>query len=352
VRYIFIVQGEGRGHLTQAIATRDLLERRGHRVVAMLAGTRGPGTLPAYFLERAGCPVTTFDSVYFLFPRAGGRARFARTVARHVARLPALARSVLFLRRRLAAGDADAVINFYEVLAGVTYALFRPRLPCACMAHQYLFLHPAFVFPPDASRLELRALLLFTRLTAARAARVLALSFREMPASGRIRVIPPRVRQEVMRLERGDDGYILGYLLDAGFAAGVTAWHERHPDVPLRFFWNKPGAPPVTRVDDTLTFHQLDATAFIERMARCRGYASTGGFESICEAMYLGKPVLMVPAHVEQECNAFDAVTAGAGVSSPRFDLSLLLDYLPSYRPSPRFVAWADRADDLLMSEL
>lgn len=30
------------------------------------------------------------------------------------------------------------------------------------------------------------------------------------------------------------------------------------------------------------------------------------GFESVCEAMYLGKPLLMVPAHIEQDCNISD----------------------------------------------
>lgn len=51
-------------------------------------------------------------------------------------------------------------------------------------------------------------------------------------------------------------------------------------------------------------------------MAGCKAYASTAGFESICEAMYLGKPVLMVPAHIEQDCNAYDAMKAGAGIIS------------------------------------
>lgn len=45
-------------------------------------------------------------------------------------------------------------------------------------------------------------------------------------------------------------------------------------------------------------------------MAGCKAYASTAGFESVCEAMYLGKPILMVPAHIEQDCNAYDAKKA------------------------------------------
>ena len=45
-------------------------------------------------------------------------------------------------------------------------------------------------------------------------------------------------------------------------------------------------------MDETLSFHQLDDVKFLNYMAGCRAYASTAGFESICEAMYLGKPVL------------------------------------------------------------
>lgn len=39
-------------------------------------------------------------------------------------------------------------------------------------------------------------------------------------------------------------------------------------------------------------------------MQGCSGYVTTAGFESVCEAMYLGKPVMMIPTHVEQEINA------------------------------------------------
>ncbi|MDR0765536.1 MAG: glycosyltransferase [Odoribacteraceae bacterium] len=352
MKFLFVVQGEGRGHLTQALATRETLTRAGHEVTGILVGKRRGTTLPPFFVARAGVPVETFDSVYFVYSRKGKGAMFARTIARHAACWPAYARSVWWLRRRLRECDADVVINFYEVLAGVTYALFRPRVPCVCVAHQYLFLHPGFVPPPRVNRLEAHTMLLFTRLTAARATRLLALSFREMPGHGKIRVIPPRVRQEARQLETSDGGYVLGYLLDAGFATRVVEWHERFPDVPLRFFWKQEDAPAVTRVDDTLAFYQLDDVAFLEQMAGCMAYACTGGFESVCEAMFLGKPVMMVPAHVEQSFNAFDATRSGAGVAARSFDLSVLLDYLPHHVPSPAFVEWTNRSDSVLLDEL
>ena len=92
-------------------------------------------------------------------------------------------------------------------------------------------------------------------------------------------------------------------------------------------------------------FHPLDDKAFLEHMAGCRAYASTAGFESICEAMYMGKPILMVPAHIEQECNAHDAMLAGAGIVSDEFDLGKLLEFAGNYQPDSRFVFWVNNIE-------
>ena len=35
MKFLFIVQGEGRGHLTQAITLEEILRRNGHEVVAV-----------------------------------------------------------------------------------------------------------------------------------------------------------------------------------------------------------------------------------------------------------------------------------------------------------------------------
>ena len=95
-----------------------------------------------------------------------------------------------------------------------------------------------------------------------------------------------------------------------GYADEVKEWHKSHPDQEAHFFWDKKTAPPVFRVNDRLTFHRINDVKFLEYMQGCSGYVTTAGFESVCEAMYLGKPVMMIPTHVEQEINAADAVGA------------------------------------------
>ena len=40
MKFLFIVQGEGRGHFTQAITLEDMLLRNGHQVVFLSAKVR------------------------------------------------------------------------------------------------------------------------------------------------------------------------------------------------------------------------------------------------------------------------------------------------------------------------
>lgn len=102
-------------------------------------------------------------------------------------------------------------------------------------------------------------------------------------------------------------------------------------------------------MDDTLSFHQLDDVKFLRYMAGCKAYATTAGFESVCEAMYHRKPMLLVPAHIEQRINAADALASGAGIEAAGFDLDRLVDYLArpdAPRPDAGFRAWVDSAEE------
>lgn len=346
MKYLFIVQGEGRGHLTQALTLEERLRAEGHEVVEVLVGKSRQRELPAFFAARLRAPLRRFESPNFLPAPADQRNKLGRSVAYNLTRLNAFVRSVAFIRRRIRATGAEVVVNFYELLTGLTWLLCPPRgVRHVCIGHQYLFLHPDFRLPPGSSRGQLWLLRLFTRLTAVGACRKLALSFTRMPDAPRegICVVPPLLRREVMELRAGGPAdYVLGYMVNAGFAVQVRTWHRTHPYVPLRFFRDSRGEHIVRREDATLSFHPLDDRAFLKAMAGCKAYATTAGFESICEAMYLGKPVLMVPAHIEQECNAYDAARAGAGIVADRFELDGLLNFCQTYRPDPSFVFWAN----------
>ena len=93
---------------------------------------------------------------------------------------------------------------------------------------------------------------------------------------------------------------------------------------------------------------------FTDLMSRCKGYISTAGFESVCEAMYLQKPVLMIPvdSQYEQACNAIDGEIAGAGIKGSSFNVSMLINFLPDYMPDDNFYRWVEKAETIFLEEL
>jgi UDP-N-acetylglucosamine:LPS N-acetylglucosamine transferase len=76
----------------------------------------------------------------------------------------------------------------------------------------------------------------------------------------------------------------------------------------------------------------------------------TAGFESVCEAAFLGKAVLMVPldGHHEQALNAVDAEQAGVAIAHRDFDLNAL-SRLPERVDHEWFRAWCLEADARLL---
>lgn len=346
MKFLFIVQGEGRGHLTQAIALEDILRRNGHEVVEVLVGQSKSRRLPGFFSRSMQAPIKRFASPNFLPAPANCRVCLWRSVVYNLTQIPAYLHSMRFINRCIRKSGADVVVNFYELLAGLAYFCFRPQVPQVCIGHQYLFLHRDFRFPPSQNFMGLWMLRFFTRMTCLGARERLALSFHEMgdDEGARIRVVPPLLRREVLVSEVSEGNYLHGYVLNAGFGEYIKQWHAAHPDVSLHFFWDKADEPDVCTVDANLTFHRINDVEFLRYLSGCKAYATTAGFESVCEALYLGKPALMVPAHIEQECNAYDAARAGAGIAGHDFDMQQLLDYCDTYKPSKTFRHWARSA--------
>ncbi|MGN1218870.1 MAG: glycosyltransferase family protein [Phocaeicola sp.] len=353
MKFLFIVQGEGRGHLTQAITLENVLLRSGHEVVEILVGKSESRRIPGFFTRSVHAPVKQFVSPNFLPTPANKRVNITRSVLYNIAKVPEYLRSMHYINERIIKTGADMVINFYELLTGLTYFLYRPAVPQVCIGHQYLFLHKDFEMP-EKHKIGMKLLNMFTRLAALGAKEYLALSFRSMKddKSKRIKVVPPLLRRDVFRQEVTNGDYIHGYMVNSGFSECIMRWHKEHPETPLRFFWDRWEETPVKKIDETLSFYQLDDVEFLRQMSGCKAYASTAGFESVCEAMYLGKPLMMVPAHIEQECNAYDAMKSSAGIVDDDFDLAKLLKFAETYKPDTKFREWVNSAEYMIVNEL
>jgi uncharacterized protein (TIGR00661 family) len=353
MRYVFIVQGEGRGHMTQAITLRNILVSNGHEVVEILMGTSPNRVIPSFFVEKINTTINTFQSPNFSPIKRNKKQSTLKSILFNIPRIHHYVSSVRFIHKRIKTLNPDRVINFYDVLGGITYQIFKIQNPMICIAHQYIFMHQDFKFPKK-SKSEIAGLLLFTKLTCLKATKVLALSFgnfREFHEPT-FSLVPPLLRQEVINAQSEKGDFILGYILNPHFETQIREWHTQHPEFALRFFWDNKTADEITQIDNTLSFYKLNDVKFIDNMKSCMAYATTGGFESICEALYLEKPVLMVPAHIEQECNVVDAMNVGAGIYSKEFDIMKLIEFTQNYHPSIDFKPWVLGAEEIYIQHL
>ena len=356
MKVLFIVQGEGRGHLTQAISFRQILHSAGHEVATVLVGKAEGREIPTFFTEQIHSPVFSFFSPSLFYNGNKGSICVGRTIRTHLLRSATYTASLRTIHKQVQAIQPDLIVNFYEILGGLYKFAYRSRVPMVCVAHQYLLLHPQFPFPKN-SWLSRQIVNINSRLTALGAEQKLALSFRRFKSETQygLTVVPPLLRREIRELEPTNENFVLVYMTHPSLSRQIVAWHEQHSQLPLHCFWDNPEAPEEQRVDDTLTFHRLNGPKYLRMMASCRALVTTAGFESVCEAMYLGKPVLMVPVqkHFEQACNAVDGVLSGAGASSRTFDLSVLFDFLPYFQsPKEEFQAWCQESDRLFVKHL
>jgi uncharacterized protein (TIGR00661 family) len=356
IRVLFAVQGEGRGHLTQSISLQNILLEQGYDIAGVLLGSSRMRQIPDFYFQKIKSEITRFESPNFLPDKKGKGIRVFPSIFYTLWNLPTFWRNMKMIDRKIKELKPDVLINFYDPLIGLYYMLFRPKTPMICIAHQYIFHHPQFRFPAKGFFWEQVSLRNFTDLTAARAKCRLALSLYPLPdyPKKKINVIPPLLRKEVYEQPVTSGNYILVYLLNAGYMEEITRWSDAHPDVPLHCFTDKKEVKDSWQYSPSLTFHQLNDRRFVELMAGCKAFASTAGFESICEAMYFGKPVLMVPVagHFEQFSNARDAARAGAGIYDSVFNLDKLIDYLPKHQYNSAYKDWADSSQALILKHL
>jgi uncharacterized protein (TIGR00661 family) len=351
--FIFAIQGEGRGHLTQAISVYEMLVSRGFKVHAVLVGSSKRRELPEFFKKKISVPIISFQSPNFTTDPKNKSIRLLPSIWKSLRHIKQYSESLRLIHHTVKTYKPDAIINFYEPLAGWYARKHKSEVRHICIGHQYIYLHPRFEFPKGkwVDKMVIRN---YTKLTSLGADALLALSFYPLPPAPnqRLKVLPPLLRKEVFEQDIHQQPFLLAYVLNAGYMQDIINWHKNHPEVELHCFTDSKAVKGKWRYDDTLCFHSLDDKKFLTMMASCKGLVCTAGFESVCEALYLGKPALMIPVggHYEQFCNARDAVKAGAGIYDTEFNIERLLEFIPQYKVSEDYRCWIKGVEQEVLS--
>lgn len=354
--FVFAVQGEGRGHLTQAIAVYEMLTRKGHQVSAVLIGSSRRREIPAFVKERIHAPIITYPSPNFVTDKENKSIRIGKTIRQNLLQWKQFQKSISLIKEVLRQHQPDIVLNFYEPLIGLG-SFFKPLHPnIVSIAHQFIYLHPEFQFPAGGNTSDQLAIKQYTKLTAKGSSKLIALSFYPLQQQfyKNIIVSPPLLRKEVAAQEQYDGAHLLVYLLNSGYMQDIINWNKANPQTEIHCFTDSATVKGKWQYSDTLCFHSLDDQKFLRYMAGAKAMVTTAGFETVCEAMYMNKPVLMVPVkgHFEQWCNARDGAKAGAGIYADGFDLDALLSYLPQHSPQQQFAAWTAETKKLILNVL
>ncbi len=357
LRALFIVQGEGRGHLTQALAFASILKKAGHSICKSVVTDGVDGIIPDFFEEGLGAPLIQVPSGHFFINQENRSIDWGRTLVSYTMRSTKLNHSFTILSDLIRDEQPDIIINFFEPLAAFFMLRERPKIPMVAVGHQYMFLHPTYQFP-EGFEVQKISSIAFTRLVGLGAERRFALSLYDAPPlpDKKIIVMPPLLREELFSLPHGvAEPFFLIYLYHHSLGEDLIAWHEKNPSYKLHCFWNNEEAEKIWHYSDHLAFHHLHGRRFLDMMARCQGIATTSGFETLAEALYLGKPLMLNPLnrHFEQYCNVIDGTKMGAAIQTSDMNLDRLINFIPQYNfDATEYRSWVSQAEEMYVREV
>ena len=335
-RCLFIVQGEGMGHMSQAMALKEHLEEAGHTSDGIFLGGRPNHKVPDYYQLCFAEKLHTFQSPWFLRTPNKKGIYIGRTLLFNFLRFPAYISEVRRLRREIELLRPDVVFNFYDVVGALALRKTATGIRRIGIGHHF-FLHLDNYQCDKGSSWHRWLLKRLTSLIMLSCDRVLALSYREIQGSSVIEVVPLLVRRRFREMQYRPGNRYLAYFLNEGLLYDLVLLARKLPDFQVDLFTS---LKPDMVLPAGITLHPYDADNFSSFMASCRGLITSAGFDAAAEAAFHGIPLAVIPTrnHFEQGCNGVDIMRSGIGVAVSKIEKEMLEQMKPS--ESVKYRAW------------
>jgi len=341
-RCLFIVQGEGKGHMSQALALKEYLHEAGHTVDAVLLGIRSPDAVPEYFKNVFSDSLHTYSGPWFLRTPNKKGIYVGRTILYNLTRSLVYFKAIGRIRKLIKVTRPDVIFNFYELLGALAMRKTAPGIKIIGIGHHfYLYLNSSLCKSGPAWHRFL--LKMHTSMILNSCSRVMALSFRKEPGSDKIQVVPPLIRKEFREMSYVPGDRYLVYLLQEGFFYELVQLARNNPGFKADLFTS---LNPEIEIPAGIRLHPFDAKKFSNLMASCKGLICTAGFDTAAEAACQGIPLVVIPSqnHFEQRCNGEDIMANGIGLTASRIDQGVV-DQMKAWN-SREYRAWVNLAGE------
>lgn len=328
MRIAYGIHGYGRGHATRALTLLPRLQTR-HDLLIIAGGD-------AYDLLRPQYPVQRIPTFRYEYGKGANRSNAKTFLRNFPSALDLLLKGPAFetVRELLEEFAPDVVISDAE--AWTHHAAKDLGIPRIGIDHFGIIAYCENPMPWYDRVYSMGDVTSYLRLMAEPERVIVSSFYSAPPRRDGVRVVGPLLRPEVRRAatSRRDSESLLVYL-----NKGQHQLTERveaaiqETGLPVRLY-----GCDAQRPRGNITFRPLSNLPFLEDLARCRAVLATAGNQLVGEAMFLGKPMLVMPEDtVEQRLNARSLARMGIGARTT-FDritaevIRNFLDRVPQYR--------------------
>lgn len=303
-RIIYALTSQGRGHSSRVTAMAEALEARGHELLFCAGGGAGE-LLASAGREVVSVPVLRHEM-------HNNKIRLWRSLGKMGLQAVETLGVSRALAERFAAFEPELVITDFESYS--IRAARRLGVPLMCFNHQQVLTHTNYEVPREFAWDAWVARLVINTVTPRWAEHYLISSFFYPPVTDerRATLVAPILRRAVREIEPTVDEHVLVYHNDpTGLQSLITAMAAL-PDtrfVAYNFGPLGEDGPP------NVTFKAPDVDGFLADLASARAVVATAGFTLTSEALFLGKPLLVMPngGVFEQTLNALYLRRDGLG---------------------------------------
>lgn len=298
-RIVYGVQSDGSGHLNRA---RTLAKAMPNHEFVFVGGRM------VAELREEGYHVETVPDLPTFYKN--NKVDNWRTFWHGVKVLHDRATSVKRVAELLKEFDPNIILTDYEYFTAA--AARKTGRIWASLDNQHMISHCEYKIPPGHFMNKIATTKLIEKLFG-NPDRILIISFVNLPPKGKheIEEFKPIIRQQVMEHRPSTGEHVLIYQTSPTFYRLFSILEGMESLFKIYGFGKLSSRK-------NLVFQKRSAVAFTRDLASCRYVIVNGGHNVICEALYLGKPILCFPIqnHFEQFLNSYFVDCLGYGAYS------------------------------------